>query len=95
MEAQRQKLHPLRTGDTPRECIIKSTVLRTETWRAQPLMVEAEEELTEVRIKEGGGNDSVKEAKERGVLKKGVTMLSIFWQRFNQIRTERQITVPL
>lgn len=69
--------------------------MRTETWRAQPLTVEAEEELTEVRIKEGGGNDSVKEAKERGVLKKGVTMLSVFWQRFNQIRTERQITVPL
>lgn len=69
--------------------------MRTETWRAQPLTVEAEEELTEVRIKEGGGNNSVKEAKERGVLKKGVTMLSVFWQRFNQIRTERQITVPL
>lgn len=77
MEAQRQKLHPWRTeGIHP-----GSTALRTETWRAQPLTAEAEEELTEVRIKEGGGNNNVKEAKERGVLKKGVTMLSIFWQR--------------
>lgn len=43
-----------------------------------PLRVKAEEELTEVRIKEGGENN--KGPKEAGLLKK-VTMLSVFWQR--------------
>lgn len=82
----------MRTERTHPRCTeLKCSVLGTKAWRAQPLKVQAEEE---VRTKEGGGNYKEYQG-SLGVLKKGVPMLSIFWQRFNQIKTERQITVTL
>lgn len=56
-----------------------------------PLTVKAEEELTEVRIKEGR---KITEPKEARLLKK-VTMLSVFGQRGLIRKGLRQITVPL
>lgn len=70
--------------------IIKTSVLRAEAWEVWPVKVQGGEELTESR----GKKKTVKEAKEIGLLQKGMmNAVNILVGRVNHIsKTERQIT---